>query len=103
AVLTLALPPLRARGGDILLLADRFLEQVCADYGLPPKRFSADAQARLTAYSWPGNIRELANVIERVVLLTQGSVFTRDALARLRAPARAPRRGPRAAAARARR
>jgi DNA-binding NtrC family response regulator/tetratricopeptide (TPR) repeat protein len=87
AVLTLALPPLRARGGDILLLADRFLDQVCADYGLPPKRFSAEAQARLTAYPWPGNVRELANVIERVVLLSEGNVVTRDALGTLAEPA----------------
>src|SRR5262245_54330795 len=83
AVLTLALPPLRARGGDVLLLADRFLAQTCADYGLPPKHLSVEAQAILTSYAWPGNIRELANVIERAVLLTEGNTVTREDLAML--------------------
>ena len=92
AVLTLALPPLRARGADVALLSERFLEQVCADYGLPVKRFSADAQARLAAYAWPGNVRELANVVERVVLLTEEPIITGDALAALeeRVPRGAP-------------
>jgi DNA-binding NtrC family response regulator/tetratricopeptide (TPR) repeat protein len=90
AVLTLTLPPLRARGADIALLSERFLEQACADYRLPVKRFSGDAQARLVAYTWPGNVRELANVVERVVLLAEGSVITGDALAALEErPARA--------------
>ncbi len=57
AVLTLRLPPLRERDTDVLVLARRFLERTCADYGLPPKRFAPDAEARLQAYPWPGNIR----------------------------------------------
>ncbi len=69
AVLTLAMPPLRERDTDVLALAEHFLERACADYGLPPKRLTADARARLLAYRWPGNVRELANVIERAVLL----------------------------------
>src|SRR6266478_3723651 len=56
AVLTLWLPPLRERGRDILILAERFLARVSADYGLPAKRFASDAQARLLAYPWPGNV-----------------------------------------------
>ena len=59
AVLTLDLPPLRARGHDVLLLAERFLARACAEYGLSPKRLDAEARARLLAYEWPGNIREL--------------------------------------------
>ena len=70
AVLTLTLPPLRERGGDILVLAQTFLERACREYGLPPKKLDADARARLRAYAWPGNVRELANVMERVALLT---------------------------------
>ncbi|HKZ07536.1 MAG TPA: sigma-54 dependent transcriptional regulator, partial [Methylomirabilota bacterium] len=74
AVLTLALPPLRDRGGDVLLLAERFLERACAEYGLPPRQLGEDAKARLTAYAWPGNVRELSNVMERVALLADGAV-----------------------------
>jgi transcriptional regulator with PAS, ATPase and Fis domain len=65
AVITLSLPPLRARGGDVLLLAEHFLARSRADYGLPPKRLAEDARAALAAYPWPGNVRELSNVIER--------------------------------------
>src|SRR5215813_9632596 len=51
AVLPLKLPPLRERGRDVLILAARFLARVCADYGLPPKRFSPEAEQRLLAYA----------------------------------------------------
>jgi len=80
AVLTLRLPPLRERDTDVLVLARRFLGRTCADYGLPPKRFAPDAEARLQAYPWPGNIRELSNVIERVTLLAEGDLVTADTL-----------------------
>src|SRR5262249_43750149 len=74
AVLTLALPPLRERGRDIVFLADLFLARACADYGLPSKRFSPEAQARLLEYPWPGNVRELVNLAERVALLAEADV-----------------------------
>ena len=81
AVLSLELPPLRERGADIILLADRFLARACADYGLPPKTFARDARAALEAYGWPGNVRELGNVIERVALLADEPVVTAAMLA----------------------
>jgi transcriptional regulator with AAA-type ATPase domain/tetratricopeptide (TPR) repeat protein len=81
AVVTLRLPPLRERGQDIVLLAERFLVKACADYGLPEKRLASDARARLLAYPWPGNIRELFNVIERVALLTEGALVSAEMLA----------------------
>jgi transcriptional regulator with AAA-type ATPase domain/tetratricopeptide (TPR) repeat protein len=80
AVLTLRLPPLRERGNDVLILAERFLARVCTDYSLPPRRLAPDAQARLLAYQWPGNIRELSNVIERVGLLAEQEIVTADML-----------------------
>jgi transcriptional regulator with AAA-type ATPase domain len=80
AVLTLFLPPLRERGRDILLLAERFLARACLDYGLPPKRFSPEAQSLLLAHAWPGNVRELGNVAERVALFAEGSVVGADNL-----------------------
>jgi transcriptional regulator with AAA-type ATPase domain len=70
AVISLELPPLRARGGDILQLADHFLARACADYGLSPRSLTPDARELLVAYGWPGNVRELANALERVVLLS---------------------------------
>jgi transcriptional regulator with AAA-type ATPase domain/tetratricopeptide (TPR) repeat protein len=80
AVLTVDLPPLRDRGHDVLLLARRFLDRACAEYGLSPKRLDPQAEASLIGYSWPGNIRELANVIERAALFSDTPVVTADAL-----------------------
>ncbi|MBI2553215.1 MAG: sigma 54-interacting transcriptional regulator, partial [Candidatus Rokubacteria bacterium] len=80
AVLTVWLPPLRERGEDILLLADHFLARACADYQLPPKELGAGARTALLAYRWPGNIRELSNVMERVALLAEAPVVTVETL-----------------------
>ena len=70
AVISLELPPLRVRGGDILQLADYFLARACADYGLPARALTSDARARLVGHRWPGTVRELANALERVALLS---------------------------------
>jgi DNA-binding NtrC family response regulator/tetratricopeptide (TPR) repeat protein len=80
AVLTLTVPPLRERGDDIVLLAERFLAKACADYGLPAKTLGREARAALLAYPWPGNIRELGNVIERVALVEESSHLTAEML-----------------------
>jgi tetratricopeptide (TPR) repeat protein len=85
AVLTVDLPPLRARGRDVLLLAERFLARACAEYELSPKRLDSGAQARLLAYEWPGNIRELGNVIERAAVFTDTAVVTAESLGSLQA------------------
>jgi transcriptional regulator with PAS, ATPase and Fis domain/tetratricopeptide (TPR) repeat protein len=76
AVVTLVLPPLRRRGGDIVLLAEHFLARVCEDYGLPARVLADDARAALLAHEWPGNVRELSNVLERAVLLTDDTALT---------------------------
>jgi len=76
AGLTLSLPPLRERGGDILMLAEHFLERACRNHHLPPRHLDAGAQRALLTYSWPGNVRELANAIERAALLTGGEAIT---------------------------
>src|SRR5262249_53914055 len=76
AVLTLRLPPLRERGDDVVLLAEHFLAQVCADYKLGSKSLTDDAHAALVDYAWPGNVRELANVIERAALLGESPTIT---------------------------
>ena len=76
AVVTLLLPPLRARGRDVLVLAEEFLGRVCEDYGLATRVLTDDARAALLAYPWPGNVRELANVLERAALLSDGAALT---------------------------
>ncbi len=80
AVLTVPLPPLRERGDDILLLAEHFLQRACREYGLPSGSLDAEARRALLAYDWPGNIRELSNVMERVALLAEAPVVTREML-----------------------
>jgi DNA-binding NtrC family response regulator/tetratricopeptide (TPR) repeat protein len=76
AVIMVTLPSLRERGRDVLRLADAFLARACGDYGLPPRTLNVDARARLLAHPWPGNIRELSNVMERVALLGESTVVT---------------------------
>jgi len=93
AVMTLRLPPLRERGKDILTLAEHFLARTCTEYGLPPKTLAEDARAALVAYRWPGNVREVANVMERAALLTDAPVLTADKL-ELAAPPSGPARPP---------
>ena len=68
-VLTIALPPLRACREDIPVLARHFLEATARSYGRPIPDLRADAIAALKAYAWPGNARELRNVLERAALL----------------------------------
>jgi two-component system response regulator HydG len=71
-VMTLSIPPLRERREDIAPLADAFLAQVTVRFGKPIRGIAAETYRRLTAYDWPGNARELRNVVERAVLLEQG-------------------------------
>src|SRR5262245_28672276 len=75
-VVTLVLPPLREREGDILLLAKHFAERARAGYGRGPVTMTGDAEAALTAYWWPGNVRELSNIIERAVVLADTQTLT---------------------------
>lgn len=70
AVLTITLPPLRERPSDIILFASRFIDDYNKSLGRNVRRISPDAQRLLLAYSWPGNIRELKNVIERAMILS---------------------------------
>ncbi|MEQ8846221.1 sigma 54-interacting transcriptional regulator [Botrimarina sp.] len=71
-VVTLELPPLRDRGDDVLLLAEHFLRQFCETRGRRPPKLSAAAKRKLTTHDWPGNIRELRNLMERVAYLSDG-------------------------------
>jgi DNA-binding NtrC family response regulator len=70
-VIQLQLPPLRARGTDVLLIANHLLAGFAARSGKEVRGFSEPVAERLMNYSWPGNVRELRNVIERAVALTR--------------------------------
>jgi DNA-binding NtrC family response regulator len=69
------IPPLRSRLEEIRPLAETFLRQICRDLGRPPPLLPTASVAHLEAYGWPGNIRELKNVIERAVLLCEGPIL----------------------------
>jgi DNA-binding NtrC family response regulator len=71
-VITIDLPPLRDRSGDVPPLATFFLQRYAAENGRTIEGFSEDALQKLTSYAWPGNVRELENVIERAVVLCDG-------------------------------
>jgi two-component system response regulator HydG len=86
-VVTLTLPPLRARRQDIPLLIDHFLHALGTRHGRGLVAVDSEAQRRLLAYDWPGNIRELQNVLERAMLLAEQDVIGPEHLpADLRAP-----------------
>ena len=71
----ITIPALRDRSEDIPALAERLLGSIAADLRSAPVRLSADAEQALRRYSWPGNIRELRNVLERAALLTDGDTL----------------------------
>jgi two-component system response regulator FlrC len=79
-VIPVKIPPLRERNGDILYLTDHFLEKFAGERGLETPRLSDHAAALLKAYPFPGNVRELENIIERAVLMTDGSHISVESL-----------------------
>lgn len=81
SVVTLDLPPLRDRPEDILLLAEHFLERFAAQARRPALQLTSDARRRLQAHAWPGNIRELRNLMERVAFLAADDRVGADDLA----------------------
>ena len=70
AVFPLSVPPLRDRVSDVSLLAEHFVTKYCTLYALPPKQLSPDLIAQFKGYSWPGNVRQLENLVQRGVLLS---------------------------------
>ena len=69
--ITVRIPPLRERTGDILLLAHAFLERASRQHGKKVYRFGKDALTSLEAYGWPGNVRELENRVKRAVIMAE--------------------------------
>jgi transcriptional regulator with PAS, ATPase and Fis domain len=75
-VVPIQMPPLRERAGDIALLADHFLRVYCTANQTPLKRLEPEVLEILEEHSWPGNIRELENLIQRLVLMADGDVVS---------------------------
>lgn len=79
-VFTITLPPLRERGDDVLVIAKSYLRRFCREAGVPFKELSPEAKESLLGYGWPGNVRQLRNVIQRAVLVSDGEWITGEHL-----------------------
>jgi len=79
-VLPIALPPLRERDEDVILIAEGALRRIAREEGRGFARINAEAEARLRSYGWPGNVRELFNVIRSTVVLNEGTTMTAEML-----------------------
>lgn len=94
-VLSLQLPPLRARPSDIEALAEHFLQEAARRLNRPVPRLAPEARSLLLRYGWPGNVRQLRNVLERACVLASGAIIrAQDLPEPLRADQPAPASGP---------
>jgi len=71
--ITIKIPPLRERPGDAILLAQAFLERNAREMGRSIRGFTADALGAIEAHAWPGNVREMENLIKRATIMAEGS------------------------------
>jgi DNA-binding NtrC family response regulator len=78
SVIPIHLPPLRARGDDVILLAEHFLRTLASQYGLDVPLVTPELRRALLAHGWPGNVRELRNGLERALLLGDGGINPDD-------------------------
>lgn len=77
-VIPVVVPPLRERREDIPLLTNAFAEEICRRYGMALKTFSDEALRKLTSMDWSGNVRELRNIVERLVIMTPSKMIEAD-------------------------
>jgi DNA-binding NtrC family response regulator len=80
SVIIIHVPSLNARKDDIPTLADQFVKTICGEYNMPAKTITTAAHERLKANNWTGNIRELRNVVERLVILSGSTITEQDVL-----------------------
>ncbi len=80
SVILIHVPSLNERKDDIPVLADHFLNEICGDYGIPVKKMEKDALESLQARNWTGNIRELRNVVERLVIMSDKTITKQDVI-----------------------
>src|SRR5690606_1539776 len=78
AVILIKVPPLNDRRNDIPLLVEYFTQNIADDHGTSQKKFSAKAIKLLQEYDWTGNIRELRNVVERLIILGEKEINEED-------------------------
>jgi DNA-binding NtrC family response regulator len=78
SVILIHVPPLNERLDDIPVLAEHFNEQICGEYGIPPKEITEDAIEEFKKINWTGNIREFRNVLERLVILCDQKIEGKD-------------------------
>ena len=89
-VIPIEMPPLRERGGDVALIAETFVQNFAKEEGKRFERLSEDAKGALASYDWPGNVRQLQNVIRNAVVLQDGEELTAQMLPRNLMQASAP-------------
>ena len=77
-VIPIHVPSLNERVKDIPLLANYFIEKICTEQGAPIKKISDEAKKELMKIDWTGNIRELRNIIERLIILTEKEISAKD-------------------------
>jgi two-component system nitrogen regulation response regulator NtrX len=85
-VVRIHLVPLRERSDDVALLAERFLQHATLRNGLPPRRLHKDALGWLASQPWPGNVRQLRNVVEGAAVLAEGGEISRADLEAVAVP-----------------
>ena len=78
AVIIVSVPSLRDRKEDIPLLVEHFSKIICSEYGIPVKKFAPAAIKELQKHAWSGNIRELRNVVERLIILSGPKVSVQE-------------------------
>jgi DNA-binding NtrC family response regulator len=78
SVIVIHVPSLNERTNDIPLLAEYFVQEICSDYGMTQKTFSPESLKELQKINWTGNIRELRNVVERLVILCDKKITDKD-------------------------
>lgn len=78
SVIIIHVPSLNERREDVPLLVDKFLSDICADYGIPKKGIDKEALDALKQHNWTGNIRELRNVVERLIILSGRNILPED-------------------------
>ncbi|MDX2248455.1 MAG: sigma-54 dependent transcriptional regulator [Bacteroidia bacterium] len=80
SVILIHVPPLRERKDDIPLIAKSFIEEISEEYGMPSLSINSEAMTELQKLNWTGNVRELHNVIERLAILSNGTITLQDVL-----------------------
>ncbi len=77
-MIVINVPTLDERKDDIPLLVDHFIDQICAETGMSPRPIEPEAMKLLVGKTWTGNIRELRNVVERLLILSGSSITAED-------------------------